>query len=704
MKPAFVNEAEAYAWLGRAGWAVPRHGWLADAPPFVAGEWIVLKGLGDELWHKSELGAVRLAPFEPAALAGAAGEMRVRVEAAGHRWLGALACERVEIARVEGLPTEGLVSLTRHEAGWIALVGLGGLQAEALAEPIPPLRWPLAQMTPPAAVAELEAHFLGRIWLGRLRGTRALTTRAVLENFVESLWLLAEKLEEEGVALLEINPVVLDGAGRVRPLDAVGRRAARPPARVAPPGFLPALTCPARVAVAGVSEKPDSVGRTILGNLLRCPSLAGEIVIIKPGAVEMLGVPCVPDVAALRNSPVDLLLVSLPAPAAARMLGELIAQGGGARVVGIVSGGLGDGADTTGLGAGVAAGLAKAREAGRWTPAVLGPNFMGHWVPGRGLNSTFIAADLLPPPVAGGSLALLSQSGAFLLCRRSRHPQLRLRLGVALGNQLDAALPDFLEALAADPETRSIGAYVEGYAPGQLAPTVAAARRLRGRGVPLVMLRAGRTVAGQAAAASHTGALAGDLELERELLVRAGVKFAPSLAAFDAAVAWLSAFPDAAPGPVAVVTNAGVESVNASDLATVLRPVATLPAAVRAELADLLSQEGLAGIVAPRLPLDLTAMAGLPLFLRAAELALRSDASALIVGLVPFTPRLANARAAAVEFAGRLAELGRAAGKPVGIAVDGGAELDGYRAELARSGLPVFARVEEAVGGLNVLA
>lgn len=560
-------------------------------------------------------------------------------------------------------------------------------------------------MTPATALAELERHLLGRIWLGTLRGTTALTSRGQLAAFVQSLWSLAALAEHEQITLLEMNPVVLDAGGHPRPLDAVGRRLPPAPARLAPPGgFLSALTNPRRVALAGVSAQPDGVGRTILEKLQRCTALTGNIVIIKPGQVEMLGVPCVPDVAALCTAPVDLLLLSLPAATAAKVLSELIAQGGGARVVGLVAGGLGDGADTTGLGERVAAELLAARAAGRWTPTVLGPNFLGHWVPAQSLDTSFIPEEKLGLHAHSGPLALLAQSGAFILCRRSRNPRLRLRLGVSLGNQLDAALPDFLEALADDQSCRAIAAYMEGFAPGHLAATVRAALKLRDRGVPLVLLRAGRNAAGQAAAASHTGAMAGDLVLERELLGRAGVKFADSITAFDAAIAWLSVFPDLKAGPVAFMTNAGLEAVNASDLATPRQPIATLSAEAMKALEKLLTDEKLTGLVTARLPLDLTPMARAPVFLRAAELLLQSNASVLLVGLVPFTRNIATEPAAAAEFARSLAALARAAGKPAGLVVDSGRDYEAFRTALGESGLPVFTRVEEAIAGLHVLA
>jgi acyl-CoA synthetase (NDP forming) len=120
-------------------------------------------------------------------------------------------------------------------------------------------------------------------------------------------------------------------------------------------------------------------------------------------------------------------------------------------------------------------------------------------------------------------------------------------------------------------------------------------------------------------------------------------------------------------------------------------------------LEKLLVQEKLTGLVAPRLPLDLTPMARTPVFLRAAELLLQSDATVLLVGLVPFTRNVATEPAAAVEFAKSLAVIARAAGKPAGFVVDSGSDYEAFREALAESGLPVFARVEEAIAGLHVL-
>ncbi|MBI5422784.1 MAG: CoA-binding protein [Opitutae bacterium] len=703
-RSAFLCETEAYDLLARAGLRPPRHGLVGGALPFVPGEPIVLKGLGDELWHKSELGCVRFLPFDAARLGDEAAAMRRRVEAEGLTWIDALVCERIAIQRNRDVPSEAFVSLSRADAGWVVLCGFGGLQANALAELAPPCRWPVEVVTPEQALTEFSAHLLGRAWLGGLRDSHPLTTTEDLRVFFESLWQLAALADEQGLALVELNPVALDPNGTPRPLDAVGRYAPPAAERLAPsPDFLPALRQPRRIALAGVSAQEGGVGRTILENLRRYALPPGDLILIKPGQSEFLGLPCFPDVAALRDAPVDLLILALPAPAAAATLEALIAQGGGATCVALVAGGIGDGADTHGLGARLSALLRETRAAGRWTPAVLGPNFLGHWSPALDLDTSFIPTEKLAAPACtGGALTLLSQSGAFLLCRRSRQPSLRFGLGVALGNQMDVAMPDVLAALAREEHPGPVACYVEGFGPGHLAPFAAAARSLAQRGSRVLLHRAGRTAAGQAAAASHTGAMAGDLALERELLERSGVRFTASIAEFDAALAWLAAYPRLAKGPVALLTNAGFESVNGSDLFGTALPAATLGAPATEELTHLLAAKNLGGLVSPRLPLDLTPMADESAYLATAELLLR-ECAVLVVGLVPFTRKLGTDAPAAARFASQLAALARAAGKPLAVAIDAGADYESYRTAFAAENVPTFDRIESALLGLRAL-
>lgn len=701
----FLHEGACYDLLIRAGLHPPRHGWAGRDLPFAPGEPVVVKGVAEGLWHKSELGAVRFLLFDEEALDATVRTMRARVEAEGYSWIGGLVCERIQMALSPGLPTEGFAALTKGEGGWTLLLGLGGLQADALGALAPPLRWPLAFVNPAVALQELEGHLLGQVWLGTLRGTQALTTRSQLLAFLEGLWATAGWAETEGLDLLELNPVALDPDGDLRPLDGVGRSAARGSERHAPPaGFLRALKAPKRIAVAGVSSRPDGAGHIIIENLRKANLPDGDLLILRPGGTRFLDLPCVPDVGDLLRAPVDLLVLALPAAITVELVEALIAQGGGAGVVALVAGGLGDGADTDGSGERLRRVLEEARRDGRWTPALLGPNFLGHVVPAAGINTTFIPGDKWLPPAQSGSLGLLSQSGAFLLSRLSGKPHLPLNLAVALGNQMDVRLPDLLRAFESDPDIRSVAAYVEGFAPGDLEATAFIAARMTQAGRPLMIYRAGRTESGLAAAASHTGALAGDRDLEKALLTRAGVKLAPTIAAFEAGLSWLGSFPGLEPGPVAVLTNAGFESVAAGDLMGGDFPPACLNEHERNSLCAILQTHGLEKLVTPRLPIDLTPMADEAAYRAIQSLLLDGEAKVLVVGLVPFTRRLEWEEVQrATAFARDLRHQADQRGKAAALVVDAGPSYAPLRAALEVGGLPVFSRMEEALEGLKVL-
>lgn len=702
---AFLSESEVYDLVRKAGINPPRHGMLGTPLHFESSQPIVLKGQGVGLLHKSDLGAVRFLPFDIPQLHVASHEMQQQVEAGGFAWIGALVCERIAIARSEGLPTEAFVSLTHGEGGWTLLFGFGGLQAEAIAEPVPPLCWPMDFVTVETAFQELRQHLLGRIWLGSLRGTEALTTEVMLHGFLESLWRLHEMAEAAGLDLVEMNPVALDRTGQMRPLDGVARRGTPPQRRRPPPtGFLTALLEPRRVALAGVSSTEGGVGRTILGNLRRSSDLAEGLLLIKPGQAQFLGLPCLPDVGALKTDPVDLLILALPAAATVETVSRLIAQGGGARVVALVAGGIGDGADRDGLGARMLSEVQNARNEKRWTPALMGANFLGHWVPARDLDSSFIPLEKIAAPSRrGGTVALLSQSGAYLLSRRSQNRDLPLGLAIALGNQMDVAIPDVMEALESRPEFQVLGLYVEGFEPGQLKAVARAGRRLRAQGRTVLLYRGGRTEVGQAAAASHTGAIAGNQVLEASLLRRAGFCLAPTQQAFDAALVWLGSYPGLRPGPVAVVTNAGFESVRAGDLLEPPFSAATLDPVATERLKAALTSEGLGDLVAARLPLDLTPMANESAYLKTAAVLMDTTAPIVVVGLVPFTSRLQTVVHEAVPFAQALAALAQSHGKALGVVVDAGHDYQSYRQAFAAARLPVFTRMEHAIEGLQAL-
>ncbi len=703
----FLHEGRAYGLLAAAGLRVPRHGFLdAGALPFTPGEPIVLKGIADQLWHKSDKGAVHFGPFDLQALQAEAVAMRQRVPE--HPWVGGLVCEKVAFKRLAGLPTEALVSLKRDpDAGWLVVCGIGGLQADAWATLAPPMIWPIDLTTPEQALTDLRTHWLGRTWLGGQRGTEALTDEAKLLAFLQGLWRAVAGLEREGVTLLELNPVVLDGEGLPTALDGVGTVEADTctPLAAPDPAWYQALLNPSSLVIAGVSSREGTVGRIILDNVRKSRLPAAALRLIKPGTTEFLGLPCLASVAELAAAPADQLILSLPAPQTLEAVEQLCRQGGGATVVYLVAGGLGDGADTEGLGTRLLACLADHRRAGKWTPAIVGPNGLGLFSPDQALNTLFIPEVKLPLTAKPGHLALVSQSGAFLITRLSRRTELGLRAAIAIGNQMDLRCSDFLQGFAGDPAVKVVGAYLEGFAPGDLKATAAAAKALRTAGRRVLLYKGGRSQEGMAAASSHTGALAGDHALQASVLRRAGVMLAERMESFDAALSWLGVYPQGRPTAMAIMTNAGFESVASADLLDGPCHGAKLTEAETAALTAIIEAEGLTGLVSPRLPLDLTPMADEAAYLATVRLLLATEAEAVVVGLVPLTKRLDTTDSAVYDrFAAALAALAKTSGKWVGVAVEGGPLFDAYRQALRTAGLPVFLTMEEALEGLRLIA
>jgi len=707
----FIHELEAYDLLELAGLPGLRRGLVrtradVDALPFKAGEKVVLKGVAQDVWHKSDVGLVRFEAFDAEAVWAHAQDME---KTAGGPWVGMLVVEMVDFRKVQGLPTEALVALRRTpEAGWTVVLGIGGLHTNAWGEEIKPCLWPLALVTPEQALADFKAHYLGRVWLGTLRQGKPLTTEAAVLAYLRGLWTLADLLDSRKAELLEMNPVVLDPGGRPVALDGVGslgEPAPEPPKGLPPSRLLDLLVKPRTIALAGISARPGTPGRMILDNLLTSTLDRAAIIPIKPGTAEIDGLPCLGGVEDLAARPVDMLILCLPAAQTVAAIEQLCAQGGGAQVVYLVPGGVGDGADTEGRGAFLVDRLARRRAQGLWTPALVGPNGLGFLSSDGRVNTLFIPQEKLPVEARGGALSLVSQSGAFLISRLSSAPSLPLRYGVSIGNQIDVRLSDFIAALGGDAQTRVVAAYVEGFQPGDLLATAKAAREVIAQGKWVVLYKGGRSGEGQKAASSHTGALAGDWELQKALLKRAGVIVCESMGVFDAALSWVSAFPTGKPARVAVISNAGYESVVSADLLE--GPVTghvLAPAEVEA-LRALLETHKLTELVNPRLPLDVTPMADGEAYLAATRLVASSAADTVVIGLVPFTRRLDTTDGAAMDaFAASLADIARASGKRVGLAVEGGTLYEPYRQALMKAGLPVFLTMEKALQGLRILA
>ena len=496
---------------------------------------LVLKAVVPGLVHKSEAGAVRVGLADARAAGLAAAQM---VEALAARGL------RAEAFLVEEQAAPGVEVLVgvaeRPPVGRCVVVGLGGVQAEVLADAS--LRpWPVDAEDVLAMWDELRGSRLLAEFRGRPAVDRAALVEATLAIAGEKG--LVAKLGAR-VAELECNPIVASERGAVAVDARLALYADEPPA--APPrriaDFTP-LFEPRSIAVVGAS----ATGRSGFGNLFlrnyRAYGFAGELWAIHPSAKEIEGVPAFPSLGETPE-PVDYALVAVPAERAAEVLRS---ARGRVRFAQVMSGGFGE---TGEAGRSLERELASAaQEAGL---RLLGPNCMGVWC-ARG-RQTFLGGA----PERSGGVSVISQSGS-LAGDILKHGD-RMGIGFAslttIGNSVDVGAGELLRWLVDDAHTTVIGLYLED--PRDGADLVAALRAARGR-KPVALLVGGISRQGGRAAASHTGALAGDALVWRGIAAGTGAVLASGLEDLLGALRFLErhASRDVPAGPGVLAIGAG---------------------------------------------------------------------------------------------------------------------------------------------------
>ncbi|HUI38681.1 MAG TPA: acetate--CoA ligase family protein [Thermoplasmata archaeon] len=336
---------------------------------------------------------------------------------------------------------------------------------------------------------------------------------------------------------------------------------------------------PRSVAVIGASNRPHTVGSTLFRNIVKC-EFQGVVYPVNPSWKSVAGVRCYPDVASLPEPP-DLAVVIVPAAIVARTVEELGAAGTKGLIV--ISAGFREiGGD------GVAREEELIRITRKYRMSVIGPNCFGLLTthPDVQLNATF--SDTLPPK---GNIAFVSQSGA--LCGGILRYGIAERIGfsrfLSIGNRAGVDENDLLPSLCQDPQTRVILLYIESLADGR--KFLEAAQGVTGK-KPVLIIKSGRSAAGERAAHSHTGSLAqsGRDRLYDSLFEQSGVLRMDSIGElFRAAKVFSSGIKLDGPR-LAILTNSGGPGVVAAD------------AAARFGLHVTPLSDGLREKLAPRLP------------------------------------------------------------------------------------------------------
>ncbi|MFH1153390.1 MAG: acetate--CoA ligase family protein [Pseudomonadota bacterium] len=320
---------------------------------------------------------------------------------------------------------------------------------------------------------------------------------------------------------------------------------------------LDAIFAPESIAVIGASSQKGKVGHDIFANILY-GGYQGTIYPVNPTAKSILSVKCYPSVAAIPD-PIDLAMVILPPKLALKAVEDCIVKG--VKGVVIVSAGF---REVGGEGLEIEKKIQEmCRKAGI---RLVGPNCLGviNPSPDVSLNASF--SNRMPAP---GNISFISQSGA--LCTAVLDFAADKGFGfskfISIGNKADVDELDLLRYYHKDPNTSVVMIYMEELSrSAEEFITEVRAMTSGPNPTPVIAIKSGTSDAGAAAAASHTGSLAGSDALYDAIFAQSGIIRCGSVdELFDYALAFASKKVPSG-DKIAIVTNAGGPGIIATDM------------------------------------------------------------------------------------------------------------------------------------------
>jgi acetyltransferase len=430
---------------------------------------------------------------------------------------------------------------------------------------------------------------------------------------------------------------------------------------------------PNSIAVVGASEREGSVGAALMHNLIDI-GFPGDIYPINPNHKKICKLSAYPSIKDL-NAPVDLAVVATPIVSVPQIVRECVALKVGGLII-ISAGGKEIGAEGKKLEAAIR------KEAERSGLRIIGPNCVGIMTGQSKLNASF--ANQMP---LRGKMAFISQSGA--ICTAILDLSIKENIGfsyfVSLGDMLDVDFGDMIDYLGGDPEVNSIVMYVESLT--NFRKFMSAARAVSSV-KPIIALKAGRTQAGALAAASHTGALAGEDSVYDAAFQRAGILRVKTFEElFDCAELLAKQPKPKGPG-LAIITNAGGPGVMAADTLSDygFEPV-TLSQKTLRKLNEILPP-----FWSKRNPIDMLGEASPELYREVVKICLEAkEVNGLLIISAP------QALTDTAEAAGTLVDLIKDQSIPIITSWVGGADMQKGRDLFNQAGIPTFDTPERAV-------
>jgi acetate---CoA ligase (ADP-forming) len=270
---------------------------------------------------------------------------------------------------------------------------------------------------------------------------------------------------------------------------------------------------PRSVAIVGISTRTGSAGQVILQSL-KLNKFEGDIHLVGRSAEPIDGRPVLKSPEELPEG-VDLAVFTLPAAGVRDAVAACVKRKVGSAMI-------------------FAAGFAETGEqemqdevantARNGGLAIVGPNCLGvtNNVNGMMLHMLFAREALRFGKGSKPGIAFVGQSGGMLghFQRAADGRGVPLSYVISTGNEIGLESTDFIEYLADDPTTSVLVVYTEQVRrPREF---LAAIRRCRVAGKPVILMFPGRSAKSKQAALSHTGALVGDYATMRTVVEDTG--------------------------------------------------------------------------------------------------------------------------------------------------------------------------------------
>ena len=504
---------------------------------------VVMKIVSPTILHKTEAGGVKIGVATPEEARRAYEE--IVANAAVYDSAAAIAGVQIQQMLPSGALEVIVGAISDPSFGKLVAFGLGGILVEVVKD----ITFRLSPTSKEDALAMLESLKASEILKG-VRGGAAVNKDALADIIVAVSHLVTDF---PAITELDLNPVFATETGATA-VDALLTVDFAPPARpvsLSQEEILVAMQRifhPRSVAVIGASAEDGKIGNSVMKNLIN-GGFRGEIYPVHPKADEILGKTVYQSVLDVPGE-IDLAVFAIPAKFCAAAMDEVGQKGiPGAVMIPSGFGEVGEHELQNEL-------VGVARKHG---VRIMGPNIYGFYYTPENLCATFCTAFDVK-----GTVALSSQSGGvgMSIIGFARSTGMGVSAIVGLGNKSDLDEDDLLTYFEQDDNTQAIAMHAEDLKDGRAFAEVASRVSKK---KPVIMLKAGRTAYGARAAASHTGALAGNDKIYDDILRQSGVIRAPSLRSMLEYARGLQVLPTPQGENVVIITGAGGSGVLLSD-------------------------------------------------------------------------------------------------------------------------------------------